>query len=207
MKRIRLWLIGILAVVLLGCALYVGIRIGRGPGDNKKVQLSQAVLEDRLEAVGELVTVKYYYTDMGKYDSSKLIGEVKIPFTTTSFIITFDGVISAGVDLKEAEIAMQGKEVTVALPRGRILSNEIKEDSTVVYDEKNSIFNGLSVADVTNFQSEQKKQMEEKAVANGLIDEAEEKAQSLLKSLWDSLMSGGEFEEGYTLHVNFKSEG
>ena len=87
---------------------------------------------------------------------------MKIPFTTKSFILTYDGTVKAGVDLDGAEVSVSGTTVTITLPEAEILSHEIDEDSMEVFDEKTSIFNPFTVEDFTSFQSDQKAAMEEK---------------------------------------------
>ena len=108
---------------------------------------------------------------------------MKIPFTTKSFILTYDGTIKAGVDLDGAAVDISGTTVTVTLPEARILSHEIDEDSVEVFDEKTSIFNPFTVEDFTSFQADQKAAMEERALSRGLLEEARSKAVSSVKQL------------------------
>ena len=49
-------------------------------------------------------------------------------------------------------------------------------DSVRIFDEKTSVFNPFTVEDFTDFQAEQQRVMEEKALANGLLEEAQKKA-------------------------------
>ena len=101
---------------------------------------------------------------------------MKLPFTTKSFIITYDGQIKAGVDLSKAQIDISGKTITVTLPDAQILSHEIDEDSIEVFDESTSIFNPLKVEDYTAFNKDQKSRMEKKAQEKGLLTEARKAA-------------------------------
>ena len=108
---------------------------------------------------------------------------MKVPFTTKSFILTYDGTIKAGVDLDGAAVDISGTTVTVTLPEARILSHEIDEGSVEVFDEKTSIFNPFTVEDFTSFQADQKAAMEERALSRGLLEEARSKAVSSVKQL------------------------
>ena len=72
----------------------------------------------QLTEIRELATVTYAYTNMAQFENSNDFYGVKIPFTTKSFILTYDGTIKAGVDLEAAEVAISGDTVTVTLPEG-----------------------------------------------------------------------------------------
>ena len=141
------------------------------------------VLQNQLTEIRELATVTYAYTNMAQFENSNDFYGVKIPFTTKSFILTYDGTIKAGVDLEAAEVSISGDTVTVTLPEAEILSHEIDEDSVEVFDEKTSIFNPFTVEDFTAFQADQKAAMEERALSSGLLEEARAKAVSGVEQL------------------------
>ena len=141
------------------------------------------VLQNQLTEIRELATVTYAYTNMAQFENSNDFYGVKIPFTTKSFILTYDGTIKAGVDLEAAEVSISGDTVTVTLPEAEILSHEIDEDSVEVFDEKTSIFNPFTVEDFTAFQADQKAAMEERARSSGLLEEARAKAVSGVEQL------------------------
>ena len=132
---------------------------------------------------------------MAQFESSNDFYGVKIPFTTKSFILTYDGTIKAGVDLSRATVDVEGSTVRITLPQAAILSHEIDEDSVEVFDEKTSIFNPFTVEDFSSFQADQKKSMEEKALGKGLLDEAQAKAEASVRQLLSpALPEGTELE-------------
>lgn len=175
-----LWL-GILLCALVGGACFLGGRWSAGQSEN--VQIDAVVLQNQLTEIRELATVTYVYTNMAQFENSNDFYGVKIPFTTKSFILTYDGTIKAGVDLDGAAVDISGTTVTVTLPEARILSHEIDEGSVEVFDEKTSIFNPFTVEDFTSFQADQKAAMEERALSRGLLEEARSKAVSSVKQL------------------------
>ena len=175
-----LWL-GILLCALVGGACFFGGRWSAGQSEN--TQIDAVVLQNQLTEIRELATVTYAYTNMAQFESSSDFYGVKVPFTTKSFILTYDGTIKAGVDLDGAAVDISGTTVTVTLPEARILSHEIDEDSVEVFDEKTSIFNPFTVEDFTSFQADQKAAMEERALSRGLLEEARSKAVSSVKQL------------------------
>ena len=176
-----LWL-GILLCALVGGACFLGGRWSAGRSETAKIDT--VVLQNQLSEIRELATVTYAYTNMAQFESSNDFYGVKIPFTTKSFILTYDGTVKAGVDLDGAEVSVSGTTVTITLPEAEILSHEIDEDSMEVFDEKTSIFNPFTVEDFTSFQSDQKAAMEEKALSRGLLAEARAKAVSSVEQLF-----------------------
>ena len=175
-----LWL-GILLCALVGGACFLGGRWSAGQSEN--TQIDAVVLQNQLTEIRELATVTYAYTNMAQFESSSDFYGVKVPFTTKSFILTYDGTIKAGVDLDGAAVDISGTTVTVTLPEARILSHEIDEGSVEVFDEKTSIFNPFTVEDFTSFQADQKAAIEERALSRGLLEEARSKAVSSVKQL------------------------
>lgn len=181
-KTIRYIIAGIILCILVGA---VGYAFGSRNTDEVK-ELSAVVLENQMMEMSELVSVTYAYTNMARYESTKEFYGVTLPLTTNGFILTYDGVIKAGVDLKKAEIVVEGTAVQVTLPEPTVLSHEIDEDSVEIYDEKTSIFNPFTVKDYTDFYADQKKEMEAKADSKGLLKEAKSQAKESVRLLLSS---------------------
>lgn len=185
-----------LLIVCLAC-FFAGRSIGKSAGST---EMSAVVLENRLTEINEFASLTYSYTNMAEFENSKDFYGIKVPFTTKSFIITYDGTIKAGVDLVQAKVDVSGKKITVNLPAATILSHEIDEDSLEIFDENTSIFNPLKVSDYNTFNKEQKAEMEKKATDKGLLTEAGKKAADAIDD-FISQLSGDE----YTITVNTAS--
>ena len=185
-------LLGVLLCAVVGTVCWFA---GRG-GVEETTELDAVVLENQLTGISELASVTYSYTNMAQFRNSSEFYGMTVPFTTKSFILTYDGVIKAGVDLSAAEVRVSGTAVTVKLPEAAILSHEIDEDSVEVFDEKTSIFNPFTVKDMAAFQADQKQAMEAKALDKGLLTEAAEKAKISVEALLSAALP-----EGYTLTV------
>ena len=201
-KRVRFHPLRTLRLVLLGAALCVlvgavGFFAGRfGGGAEEVTQLDAVVLENRLEEISELASVSWSYTNMAQFENKNVFYGMTLPFTTKKFILTYDGEIKVGVDLRKAAVDISGTEVHVRLPQAEILSHEIDENSVEVFDEKASIFNPFTVEDFTAFQADQKAAMEKKALEKGLLKEGREKAADGV-----ALLLGAALPEGYTLKI------
>lgn len=197
--RTKLLLI-LLVLLLAGGAAFAAFLCGlkRG-GEAAEPVITSDLLGERLRSAQELVSVAYYYTNMGRFENQMDFYGWKVPFTTKSFIVSYDGTIKAGVDLSRVQVEVDeaAMAVTVRLPDSEILSHEIPEDSIEVFDESDNLFNRITIEDYTGFTLEQKKVMEQRAEENGLLTSADEKARTAVESLL-ALLPG---MEEYTLTV------
>ena len=186
-------------LVLLAAALAAGGMFGAFLYGAKRAgqQAEPVVTADLLGQ--QLVSVSYYYTNMARYENQLDFYGWKVPFTTKTFIVSYDGIIKAGVDLSKAavEVDEAGRRITVTLPDSRILSHEIPEDSIEVFDESDNVFNRISITDYTSFTGDQKKIVEQRAADNGLLTGADEKAAEAV----DALLRHMPGVEDYTLEV------
>lgn len=172
-------------VFLLICVAITCFLIGffsRGKRSSEP-EITETLLANRLEDISELAATNYHYTNMGKFEDQADFYGWKVPLTKKSFIISYDGLIKAGIDLKELQLKISRKKIIITLPKSKILSHEIKEDSIEIYDETKNIFNPIQIEDYTSFSADQKGKMEQKAAENGLLTEAEEKVKSTITNL------------------------
>ena len=148
---------------------------------------SDTVVE-RLNSLGELVTVEYLYTNADKYENQNQVSvhkwSINLPFTTKSFLLAYDGRIKAGVDLKDIRIEVEEKSrrVTVILPKSKITSHEIFEDNIRVFDERDSVFNKITIEHYNDFVASQKDSMEQRAIELGLLSSADNNAKNVVRT-------------------------
>ena len=192
-KTLKYIIMGILLCAVVGGA---GYYFGTRGAEEETAELSAVVLQNQMTEMNEMVSVTYAYTNMAKYESSKEFYGMKLPLTTNGFILTYDGIIKAGVDLKQASVELNGTEVQILLPEAAILSHEIDEDSVEIYDETTSIFNPFTVEDYTGFYRDQKEEMEKEARNKGLLEEATTQAEENLRMLMEASLP-----EGYTVTI------
>ncbi len=196
-KTLKYMIAAVIVCVLFGAG---GFLVGKTAASDKKADMSAVVIQNQVTAMSELGTMTYSYTELGKYETKSDFYGVTIPFTTNSFILTYEGKIKAGVDMSEAKVAVKDKNVTITLPKAKILSHEIDEDSIEIYDEKTSIFNPFTVKDYTEFYADQKEKVEKKALAKGLLTEAQKQAETVLSGMLSELV-----EEGYKIRFDAMS--
>lgn len=180
----------ILAIVCFAVGFFSGGR------EEKPPVLSSITVENQLQQISQLATVRYSYTNMGQFENSNEFYGIKLPFTTKSFIVAYDGTITAGVDLTKAKVTVTDQKVTIALPAPQILSHEVDPNSLEVFDETTSIFNPITIEDYTGFQADQQGVMEEKAIQGGLLTQAKDQAEAAIGGLITPLL-----QEGQTLEI------
>ena len=196
-KTLKYMIAAVIVCVLFGAG---GFLVGKTAASDKKADMSAVVIQNQVTAMSELGTMTYSYTELGKYETKNDFYGVTIPFTTNSFILTYEGKIKAGVDMSEAKVAVKDKNVTITLPKAKILSHEIDEDSIEIYDEKTSIFNPFTVKDYAEFYADQKEKVEKKALAKGLLTEAQKQAETVLFGMLSELV-----EEGYKIRFEART--
>lgn len=183
--RLRGKLLGLLILILaLGLSFFLGAVLTHR---DSAPTITTDLISQQLNGIQELATVEYYYTNMGQYENQLDFYGWKVPFTTKRFILSYDAVIKAGVDLSALDVRVTGDTITITLPEPEILSHEIPEDSIQVFDETHNIFNPIQISDYTGFTRDQKALLEERAIENGLLDKASEQACTVVENLLELL--------------------
>lgn len=167
----------------------------------KEVEISGEAMRYHMANIGKLCTAEYSYTHIERVDSSRELYGYEIPFTTATFIYSYDGTILAGIDFSKILINKNDitKRITVTLPDVEIISSDVDQNSFKLYDEKNNIFNPIRVTDVADSFANLKNTEEQKALDNGLLDRAEENAVLLVKNF---MLSSYDIRD-YTIEVVF----
>lgn len=166
--------------------------------------ITTETLKSQINTLQQLVTQEYIYTNADqRTDYAKWFFDWKRPFSDTSLLVTYDGSIKAGIDLKEVQVAVNEeiREITITLPQAKITDNNIPQGSIKVLEAKNGLFNEITLDDYNTFISEQQIIMENKAIERGLLEKADEEAKKAIETFLAPLpgMSG---EDAYTLKFN-----
>lgn len=201
-EKNKLILIGA-AVLVVVVAVLCALLFGRSQQPEPEPTITSELLKGQLIAIEELGTAAYYYTGVGKFENQNEFFGWKVPFTGKSFIITYDGVIKAGIKLDgvDVDVNESRKTISVVLPKGEFLSHEIDENSIQILDESNGLFNSITIEDYVGFSSEQKEVMAQRAIDNGLLQEAEKNASAAIEAFL-ALVPG---IEEYMVTVRFAS--
>lgn len=177
----RILILAVIFVVI--CAICFGGGFFFSKKSSQGSKITSDTLFEQVQAVSSIATLEYNYTNMGKFTDNTKLNGWSIPLTEKSFILTYDGKITAGIQMDAIKIDIRGKNITITVPPAEILSHQVDEKSIEVYDETKNIFNQISVSDYAAFSAKQKKVMEEKAVEGGLLKEAQDRAEKVISKL------------------------
>ncbi|MBU3180455.1 DUF4230 domain-containing protein [Clostridium psychrophilum] len=145
--------------------------------------INSTVISERLSKISELSTVKYNYSNILALKNSVKFKDYSIPFTEKSFLLKYSGYIKAGVDLKNVNIIINKKRITITLKKAKILDNSINNDDLSVYNEKSSMFNKLSMQDMVDEINVDKSKVEVNLLKTNFLDGANTNAKSLLEGI------------------------
>lgn len=140
------------------------------------------LVHDRIVELSEWTTLKYEYSYaiVSREDNN-------IPFTDINFaeaikLIEYSGYLKAGSDLSGLEVTTdEGSEkISLRVPKAKILDNVVETEKTTVTDVKGNIFSDYPTQKVFDEVNENKKQIEEEKIDQGLLDEADQRTEELL---------------------------
>ena len=158
-------------------------------------EITADILTDGLRDVGLLVTGEYYFTEVVGYSSVKTLWKFELPLTESSYLISYDGVVTAGVDLSGAAVTKDDaqKRVTVTLPKAEIRNVDIDPESFTLYSEKQGVGNRVSVTDFNDSLVTLEQTAREKAIERGLLDRADGNARRIARNFVGSLLDLNEY--------------
>lgn len=171
-------------ILLIGLALFAAFFYGKKQMRSEmEPEITSSLIYNKLVSAKELTTLKYHYTNMGHFENQNTFYGYKVPFTSKEFIVSYEGLINAGIDLNKMKVDVGDKSIEVRIPAAEILSHEIYEDSLKVYDERESIFNRIDIEDYNDFSKDQKSEIEKKAIKKGLLKEADEESKRAIEEI------------------------
>lgn len=158
-------------------------------------EIDSAILTDGVRELGLLVTDEYYFTEVVSYSSVKKLWNFELPLTESSYLVSYDGVVRAGVDLGEASIEKDDEQrlITVTLPPAAITDVDIDPESFLLYSEKAGLGNPISAADFNNSLIELETTAREKALERGVLTRADENAHALARNVIGALVDLNEY--------------
>ncbi len=163
-------------------------------------EITSTLIQNRIEQASDLVTTKYHYTKVGKFENSLNLNGWSIPLTNKYFILTFEGEIQLGTDLSKANIEISDSTIHVTVDKPTVISNSIDESSIEVYDETKNIFNPISVSDYKAFAVEQKEKALSEAKKKGLMKTAQKNTEKSIKQIISIIPN----TDDYNIEVTFK---
>ena len=160
-------------------------------------EISAEILQDGLNDMGVLVTEEYYFTEVVGFNSIKkfLNTDIELKFTESSYLVSYDGVVTAGFDFGAvtAEKDDAAKTIRIRIPAAEILGVDIDPESFQLHSEKTGFGNAPSVADFNASLIELESTAREKAAERGLLTRADENAKKVIETFVGSLVDLGQY--------------
>lgn len=155
-------------------------------------EISAESIEDGLNDMGVLLTGEYYFTEVVSFSSIKkfLSTDINLPFTESAYLASYSGVVNAGIDFSAVTVEKddEAKHITVHIPKAEIQNIDIDPNSFELYSEKVGLGNPFSAEDFNNSLIELENTAGTKAVERGLLDRADENAETLIESFIGGLV-------------------
>ena len=165
-KIITKIIIWVILVAALLCGGYFGFKRFTAVKSESKI----AMVDRQLSFCQELVSAKYRYSDI--ITLKKTAGLAK-----SYSIIKYTGIIRVGIadftDLSYS-ISLDGRKITLTVPKTEILGNEIVSQS--VFDEKRSVFVPITTQEIFDEIEAAKKDAVEEMIAEGVLEDARDYA-------------------------------
>lgn len=157
-------------------------------------------IKAQLNSVKKLITKEYIYTGAAKQEANKKwIFGWDMPFSDTTLVIMYDGTIIAGVDLNKINPAIneETRTITILVPKATILSHDLPQETIRIVDQKESLFNDISLDEYNKFVASEKPKREQDAIDRGLLTEATDEAKMVIEEFLQIIPG----MDGYTLIV------
>lgn len=166
--------------------------------EDVKTTVTTEQLQSIVKEASDLTTLKYYYKDACSQVSAKEFDKlnIQLPFTTSKVVFTYKGCIKLGVDLSQVlyDIDNENKMITITLPDVEVTGNEIYEDSFVVVDEEESVFNPQNLDDYASLIAGLKEDKQKEVMADSnIIDEVESETKEVIKDFITSAPEAADY--------------
>lgn len=159
-------------------------------------EITADVIQDGLNDVGVLVTEEYYFTEVVGFSSiKKLFKKLELGITESSYLASYDGVVTAGIDFTKITVSKDSElhMVEVRLPKAEILNVDIDPESFELYSEKTGLGNPISAEDFNSSLVELENTASEKAIERGILDRADQNAKTVVKNFIAGLINTSEY--------------
>lgn len=160
-------------------------------------KVSSEMIQDGLNDMGVLITEEYYFTQVEDYTSVKKIFKI-IP-SESNVVFSYDGIVTAGIDCSQVAVNKDdtNKQIVITLPKSKIQQVDIDFDSFKLYSEKEGMWNKLNFDDYNLSMVEFEKDAQTKAMDKGILERADERAESVITNFVKSILNDDEYTISY----------
>lgn len=136
------------------------------------------------EDIGELNTQSACVTVVNTISDPRKLFGVNIPLTESKYIYSYNVIVKAGLDFSKIKWKVKNETIVVNLPKPKVTSCYIDEESMQIYLEKESIFSPITLNEEQEARLELTKKGKKAAIDNGLFENTKDNAEVLLTALF-----------------------
>ncbi|MDO5141846.1 MAG: DUF4230 domain-containing protein [Eubacteriales bacterium] len=188
----RVWLV----LVLLVAAVAGGAALGTQLDDLLHTQ--GKLVKIGFEDIGVLETQVCRTTQVKVVEASRELFGKTIPFTQSKYIYSYDVDVKAGLDLSAVKWSVHDRQIVVALPPVRVTDCTLDPDSFRVYHEQESLFRPIRLEENNAAVSELQQAAQDDALAHGLLEQARNNAEKLLRGFFSDQYDPKEYTIVFT---------
>jgi len=193
------WVVALLAGILVGVAGVAVLSrqsesslwsrmVGGLLGRSTRVDVSQPTVVNKIQQLQRLETVVY---TMDKVVSGEKGSAILPDFLAgDKLLMIVHGEVVAGVDfsgLKSGDVSLNEKQVRLRLPAPQVFTTRLDNARTRVYSRQTGLLVPVDPNLESEVRQEAERQLQQAALADGVLKTAQQNAQSTLRSLLQGL--------------------
>lgn len=174
-------MISMLLIVIVGLVVFIQFK---PLGSTASQSSHTSLIQGKVVELSELTTLKYEYSKAMVNRDDKKILMTDIRFAETIKLVEYTGYLKAGSDLSKVEVGYDevGKQVTVKVPKAKVLDNVVELENMKIEDVKGNIFSDPPTQKIIEDINTEKKKFEEEKIKQGFLMEADKRTEEVLKS-------------------------
>ena len=83
--------------------------------DNGKPKITNETIGVQVKELKELATIQYKYKEIASREDWNTLFNIKLPFTKSSFIVSYTGILKLGIDLSETKVDVDENSKTIGI--------------------------------------------------------------------------------------------
>ena len=169
--------------------------MGRAWEQSQQPTLDPSTIKTQVAECSDLSTAELTYNGLITYTDGY------IPYLSKkAFSMTYVAHVRAGVDLTQAQVNVNGKDIEVILPKATIQSSAIDPDSVQFHNQSFALLNWTTKDDTVKAMQSAQADVEANADKTGLLETATENATVAVEGLLTPFA-----EQGYNVSVKVES--
>jgi hypothetical protein len=199
--------ISLIIVVVIGLGLYFVKPLLDDSNKTEHTTDISVILNEIVETF-EISTLDYYYSAIISEENTteRKFWFIELDPAVQQYAVQFEGIVKFGVNGKEVKLYPQyngeNKILNVTIPKAYLISHDapLNDTAEVKFDFAKHT-ERANIGQYTELFNEKKKEMENKLIEQGLLEQAQQSAKKQIELLLNSIP---EIQDNYTLKVTLE---